>query len=142
VSLLSRDHDLIVPMSGGVVPAFGAVAPKATESAGFSRGGLSRGSVSGILGVDCAAGLLLLREVLVMGRSFVWAVMGGVFCLSLSAACSDGSVVREPSSGGSGAAAAGPGSGGDGPAQGGANQGGSSGIPSGQGVGEACSDDL
>ena len=56
-----------------------------------------------------------------MRRTFVWAVMGGVFCASVSSACSDGAVVRGPVGGSAGAAAAGPGSGGDDPGQGGMN---------------------
>ncbi len=68
-----------------------------------------------------------------MGRAFLSAVVGGVCCLSLSAACSDGSVVRDIPTGGS------QGLGGDGTGNRG-NEGGSGGnpIPPGQGVGEAC----
>jgi hypothetical protein len=69
-----------------------------------------------------------------MGRSLVWAVMGGVFCMSLAAACSDGNVVRSaPTFGGSapigGQAASG-------------NEGGAGSVPKGQGVGQDCSEDL
>jgi hypothetical protein len=80
-----------------------------------------------------------------MGRTFVWAVLGGVFCLSLSAAgCSDGSVVRDqPTVGGeNGIGATGSGATAGSQATGGtANAGGTDGgLPSGKGVGEDCSD--
>ena len=77
-----------------------------------------------------------------MGRSFVWAVMGGVFCMSLAAACSDGSVVRsEPTFGGN-APIGGLGQGGDGSGQAASgNEGGAGSVPKGQGVGQGCSED-
>lgn len=76
-----------------------------------------------------------------MGRTFVCAVLGGVSCLSLAAACSDGPVVRgEPNFGGNAnLGAAGPDGGAD--AAGGAQGGAGNVIPEGQGVGEECSED-
>lgn len=73
-----------------------------------------------------------------MGRPFKWAVFAGVSCLISS--CSDGSVVRDdplPTGGGTDSQGGG-GSGKGGEGQGGAN-GGQSGVPTGAGVGEACS---
>ncbi len=78
-----------------------------------------------------------------MGRTFVWAVIGGVFCCSLVASgCSDGGVVRGdppyPAGGdGSGATSSRGGDGAGASSQGGN---GSGPIPGGPGVGEACSD--
>ncbi len=77
-----------------------------------------------------------------MRRTVVWAVMGGVFCMSMSSACSDGAVVRDTPAGGTGGSAASPGVGGDDTGQGGTmGAGGAGAIPSGQGVGEDCSAD-
>jgi len=81
-----------------------------------------------------------------MARSFVWAVLGGGVGLSLAAAaCSDGSVVREdsPGAGGDNGVGATTGKGGKGPGGGtSATDGGEAAIPSGQGVGEKCGDDV
>ena len=80
-----------------------------------------------------------------MGRSFVWAVFGGGVCLSMAAAaCSDGTVVRdEPSYGGEDGQGATTGKGGTNgtPNGGNATQGGAAAIPTGQGVGQDCSND-
>ncbi len=72
-----------------------------------------------------------------MRRSLLLPMSGGVLWMLIGAACSDGAVVRKnpplPSDGGEG---------GQGPSGGGtANQGGSAPIPTGKGVGEACSTD-
>lgn len=83
-----------------------------------------------------------------MRRSFVWAVVGGVSCLSLAAtACSDGTVTRDgPGAAGTigtGATNSTGGSGGSGNAQGGEGAvagGGSVDVPPGHAVGEDCSD--
>jgi hypothetical protein len=80
-----------------------------------------------------------------MGRTFVWALLGGVFCVSLStAACSDGSVVRDQSTfgGDNGIGATGTGARGGTQSTGGtANEGGAnSDLPAGKGVGEDCTD--
>jgi hypothetical protein len=82
-----------------------------------------------------------------MGRTFVWALLGGVSCLSFSlVACSDGAVVRDqsgPVGGESGVAANGTGAkaGSQGMTDAGASQGGAgSALPPGKGVGEDCSD--
>ena len=81
-----------------------------------------------------------------MGRSVVWAVLGGAFCLSLSAAaCSDGNVDRARpvnSVGGENGVGANSGKGGTSanPGGGTANDGGATSVPSGQGVGDDCSD--
>lgn len=71
-----------------------------------------------------------------MGRTFVWAVLGSVYGLGLTLACSDGAVVRyeRPNANAAGAGTSSPG-------LGAAGQGGSTGAGlTGQGVGEACSD--
>jgi hypothetical protein len=79
-----------------------------------------------------------------MARSFVWAVLGGGVCLSMSvAACSDGSVVRgEPSYGGEGGVGATPGGGSKATPSGGGSKatpsGGGGAVPPGQGVGQEC----
>jgi hypothetical protein len=77
-----------------------------------------------------------------MARAFVWAVLGGGFCISLAAAgCSDGSVIHDdPSYGGEGGVGANAGKGGS-AASGGttANDGGAGEVPAGQGVGDDCS---
>jgi hypothetical protein len=81
-----------------------------------------------------------------MARSFVWAVLGGGVCLSLAAAaCSDGSVVRDDPTAGGGESSVGANVGKGGTkatTEGGtaATQGGTASIPTGQGVGEDCSD--
>ncbi len=81
-----------------------------------------------------------------MARSFVWAVLGGCVCLSLSAAaCSDGPVVRdEPSIGGDNGQGANTGKGGSKvtPEGGSAATAGGAGsdVPQGPGVGEDCSE--
>lgn len=77
-----------------------------------------------------------------MGRSFVWAVLGGAFCLSLGAsACSDGAVNRDGvgvagslGTGGSSTAGSSNTNGGSSVGDGGAGS-----LPAGLGVGEACS---
>lgn len=76
-----------------------------------------------------------------MGRSYFWAVLGGVYGLSLSAAgCSSGGVVRtEPTYGGD-AAVGGEGSG-NGANGGTSGSGGGPVVPDGKGVGEDCSKD-
>lgn len=80
-----------------------------------------------------------------MGRTFVWAVLGGAFCATLASACSDGSVVRDAPeiSAGTGGKATGGSKNSDGGttnnAQAGEGQGGSVDVPIGKGVGEACS---
>jgi hypothetical protein len=81
-----------------------------------------------------------------MARSFVWAVLGGGVCLSMTAAaCSDGSVVRgEPSYGGDDGIGAVTSRGGTkATPHGGSNgtQGGAAAIPAGQGVGQECTAD-
>lgn len=70
-----------------------------------------------------------------MGRTFVWAVLGSIYGLGLTLACSDGAVVRyeRPTSTGgtvAGSTSTGPG-----------GAGGTSAGPTGLGVGEDCSDD-
>jgi hypothetical protein len=80
-----------------------------------------------------------------MARSFVWAVLGGVFCLSLSAAgCSDGNVDRaRPRLAGRTAWAPIPEGAAPVPCRVVAAarfEGGAASVPSGQGVGEACGD--
>lgn len=77
-----------------------------------------------------------------MGRTFVWAVLGGIFCLSAASACSDGSVVRGdfPTAGTTGQGGDDTGNGGGSSSPGGAgNEGGEIAIPEGLGVGEKCS---
>ncbi len=81
-----------------------------------------------------------------MARSIVWAVLGGMFCLSLAAAgCSDGNVdrARPAAAGGDNGVGANIGKGGTSAMSGGgttAVEGGAASIPSGQGVGDDCSD--
>jgi hypothetical protein len=78
-----------------------------------------------------------------MGRTFVWAVVGGACAVGLMAACSDGSVVRDDPTGQGGdneLPTAGKGSGNTGNVGEGGG-GGSTGLPAGKAVGEACSDD-
>lgn len=77
-----------------------------------------------------------------MGRTFVWAVIGGVFCLSLGASgCSDGNVTRAdpPYSMGGEDGTGATNAGGDGVGATG-NAGGMPSIPAGQGVGDDCSE--
>src|SRR5688500_6163134 len=79
-----------------------------------------------------------------MGRAFVWAVMGGVFCAALGAGCSDGGVARGTppyAVGGDGAGAISSSGGGEDGGTSAAAGGGNDPVPAGQGVGDTCSND-